>query len=210
MGIHLYIKNVKKGVDYLFIDDLSKDCYHNALFRVHFKEDALKKEHSEIIKEYLDVALQNLIEVLNGYDNESVNSGSHEDRIKALENELATLTNNVNIQMNKHGTLKITPTTQNMDFNKDGTMIKFINADNGVYTTSILQNNVQTDIILPIGEYTVNIVNSLNDITDSVFTETWENATSEDNNHTMKYTVVEGEAVISTNLEYEPTEENGA
>lgn len=44
MGIHLSIKKVKKGIDYLFIDDISKDCYQNALFRVHFKYDALKIE----------------------------------------------------------------------------------------------------------------------------------------------------------------------
>ena len=171
MSIHLSEKKVRKGVDYLFIDDLSKDCYQNALFRIHFKYDALKREHSELIEEYLQNSLHNLIEILNGYDDESANSGSHEDRIKALEDELATLTNDINSQTPKHGTLRITPSTANMDFNKDGTMLKFTNRDNGVYTTSILQNNTMTEIVLPIGEYTVNIVNSLNDITDSVFVE---------------------------------------
>lgn len=203
MGIYLSVKKVKKGIDYLFIDDISKDCYQNALFRLHFKYDALKKEQSEEIGEYLEGICNNLLEILNGSDETSLHSGSHEDRIKALENEIATLTNDVTSQTPKHGTLKITPITENMDFNKEGTMLKFTNVDNGVYTTSILQNETLTQITLPIGEYSVNVVNSLNDITDSVFTELWENATSEDNNHTMKYTVVEGETELNAKIEYE-------
>ena len=202
MGIHISTKKVKKGVDFLFIDDLSKDCYQNALFRIHFKYDALKKEHSEIIEEYLQTALENLVEVLNG-EADSEYSGSHEDRIKSLEEEIATLTNEINIQSRKHGTLKINTITENMDFNKDGTMLKFTNIDNGVYTTSILKNGNVTEIILPIGEYMVNIVNSLNDIKDSVFVELWDNATTQDNKHTMKYTVVEGITELNTQIEYE-------
>lgn len=203
MGIYLTIKKVKKGVDYLFIDDISKDCYQNALFRLHFKYDALKKENSEEIEEYLNNVLNNLLEILNGSDESSLHSGSHEDRIKSLEDEIATLTNDINSQTPKHGSLRITPITEYMDFNKEGTMLKFTNADNGVYTTSILQNDTVTGIVLPIGEYSVNIVNSLNDITDSVFLELWENATSDDNNHTMKYTVVEGETELDAKIEYE-------
>ena len=147
--------------------------------------------------------MNNLIEILNGYDDSSIHSGSHEDRIKALENEILTLTNNINSQATDHGTLKILPKTEDMDFNKDGTMLKFTNKDNGVYTTSILQNNVETEIIIPVGEYMVNVVNSLNDIDDSVFVELWDSATSEDNNHTMTYTVVEGVTELNVLLEYE-------
>ena len=120
-----------------------------------------------------------------------------------LEEEISTLTNDINSQTPKHGILKITPSTETMDFNKDGTMLKFTNVDNGVYTTSILQDNVETEIVLPIGEYMVNVVNSLNDITDSVFVELWEDAVSEDNNHTMSYTVVEGETSLNALLDYE-------
>lgn len=203
MGIYLSNRKAKRGKDYLFLDDVSVDCYQNALFRVNIKYDSLKKEQIEIIEEFIETSLTNLLEILNGSDESSIHSGSHEDRIKELENEIATLTNVINSQTPRHGTLKITPTTENMDFNKEGTMIKFTNNDNGVYTTSILKKDTVTEIVLPIGEYTVNIVNSLNDMTDSVFTEVWENATSEDNNHTMKYTVVEDEIEITTNIEYE-------
>lgn len=203
MGIYLSNRKAKRGKDYLFIDDVSVDCYQNALFRVNIKYDSLKKEQIEIIEEFIETSLNNLLEILNGSDESSIHSGSHEDRIKELENEIATLTNIINSQTPRHGTLKITPTTENMDFNKEGTMIKFTNNDNGVYTTSILKKDTVTEIVLPIGEYTVNIVNSLNDMTDSVFTEVWENATSEDNNHTMKYTVIEDEIEITTNIEYE-------
>ena len=203
MGIYLSNRKVKRGKDYLFLDEVSKDCYQNALFRVNVKYDSLKKEQIEIIEEFIDNSLTNLLEILNGSDESSIHSGSHEDRIKELENEIATLTNVINSQTPIHGTLKITPTSENMDFNKEGTMIKFTNNDNGVYTTSILKKDTVTEIVLPIGEYTVNIVNSLNDMTDSVFTEVWENATSEDNNHTMKYTVIEDEIEINTNIEYE-------
>lgn len=203
MGIYLSTKRVKKGVDYLFIDDLSKECYQNALFRIHFKYDALKKEHQEIIEEYLTTISQNLIEMLNGYDDESIHSGSHEDRIKALEDEIATLTNDISTQIPRHGTLNITPITESMDFNKEGTMLKFTNVDNGVYTTGILKNNEVTEIVLPVGQYTVNIVNSLNDIVDSTFTELWYGATSQDDNHTMVYTVVEGNTTLNAFIEYE-------
>lgn len=203
MGIYLHIKKNKKSKDYLFVDELSTPCYENALFRFRFYFDSLKREQIETIEEYLESMSNNLIEVLNGSDETSLTSGSHEDRIKQLEQELATLTNNVNSQTPIHGTLKITPTSTDMDFNKEGTMIKFTNRDGGVYTTAILKDNVETEIILPIGTYTVNIVNSLNDITDSVFTELWETATSTDNMHTMIYDVVEGETEITTVLTYE-------
>lgn len=203
MGLYLSVKKIKKGKDYLFVDELSTDRYENAIFRLNFKYDTLKQEHIEIIDEYLTTISNNLIEILNENKDTSLFDGSHEDRIKALEQEIATLTNNVNSQTPVHGTLKITPTTQNMDFNKDGTMIKFTNADNGVYTTSILQNGTETEIVLPVGVYVVNIVNSLNDITDSVFTRTWDNAISNDNNHTMTYTVSEGTTEITTELDYE-------
>lgn len=203
MGIHLIDKVRKRNTDYLFIDDLSKDCYENALFMVTFKYYTLKPEQVELIDTYLKNTLNNLLEVLNGYDDSSIFSGSHEDRIKSLENEIATLTNNVNSQATIYGVLKITPNSENMDFNKEGTMIKFTNKDNGVYTTSILQKETPLEIILPIGEYTVNVVNSLNDVKDSVFTELWENATSEDNNHTAKYTIVEGTTELNMTLDYE-------
>lgn len=203
MGIHLSTKMRKRNADYLFVDDVSKDCYENALFMITFKYYTLKPEQVEFIDEYLQNQLNNLIEMINGYDDSSVHSGSHEDRIKQLENEIATLTNNVNSQATIYGVLRITPNTVNMDFNKEGTMIKFTNKDNGVYTTSILQKETPLEIILPIGEYTVNVVNSLNDVKDSVFTELWENATSEDNNHTAKYTVVEGNTDLTINIEYE-------
>ena len=85
-------------------------------------------------------------------------------------------------------------------------MIKFTNVDGGVYSTSILQDGVETEIVLPVGVYTVNIVNSLTDVMDSVFLERWENSISNDNNHTMTYNVDEGETIISTTLAYE---ENG-
>ena len=88
MTIHLNVKRVKKGLDYLFIDDLSKDCYDTALFRLHFKHDGLTREHSEIIEEYLQNSFNNLVEILNGEDTESENNGSHEDRIKSLEDEI--------------------------------------------------------------------------------------------------------------------------
>ena len=203
MGIHLSVKERRRNMDYLFVDDVSRDCYESALFRINFKYDSLKKEEIEMIKEYLNTMCLNLLEILNGADETSLHSGSHEDRIKALENEILTLTNNVNSQATVHGILKITPTTENMDFNVEGTMLKFTNADNGVYTTSILQKDVETEIVLPIGEYVVNVVNSLNDITDSVFVDLWENATSDDNNYTVKYTVVEGTTEINVNLDYE-------
>ena len=203
MGIFLEIKKRKKNMDYLFVDEVSIPCYENALFRVSFKYDTLKKEQVELIDEYLQNTLNNLIEVINGYDDTSIHSGSHEDRIKQLEQEIATLTNNVNSQATIYGVLKITPNSENIDFNKEGTMLKFTNKDNGVYTTSILQKETPLEIILPIGEYTVNVVNSLNDIKDAVFTELWETATSEDNNHTVKYTVNEGNTELNINLEYE-------
>ena len=203
MGIHLTTKERKKNTDFMFINDLSKDCYENALFMITFKYYTLKKEQSELINEYLENTLSNLIEVLNGSDETSLYSDSHEDRIKSLEQEIATLTNNVNSQATIYGVLKITPNSENIDFNKEGIMLKFTNKDNGVYTTSILQKETQLEIILPIGEYTVNVVNSLNDIKDGVFTELWENATSEDNNHTVKYTVNEGNTELNINLEYE-------
>ena len=203
MGIYLSIKNRKRGKDYLFMDDVSEDCYENSLFRLNFTYDTLKKEQIEIINEYLESSCNGLLEILNGSDELSETRGTHEDRIKQLENEIATLSNNLVSQTTIHGILKITPTTTNMDFNEDGTMLKFTNVDNGVYTTAILQNGVELEIVLPIGRYTVNVVNSLNDITDSVFTEIWNDATSEDNNHTMVYTVVEGLTELSVNLEYE-------
>jgi len=208
MGIHFSVKNRKRSIDYLFVDDVSVDCYENALFRINFRYDSLKKEQVEIVNEYLEAVMGNLLEVLNGEDNSSETHGSHEDRLKLLENEIATLTNVINSQIPLHGTLKITPSTSNMDFNQEGTMLKFTNRDNGVFTTGILQNGVETEITLPVGEYTVNIVNSLNDITDSVFLELWETATSEDNNHTMVYNVVEGVTEISTLLEYENIADN--
>lgn len=203
MGIYLSVKENKKGKDYVFVDELSKPYYENALFRFRFYFDSLKNEQIETIDEYLQNMCNNLIEILNGSDETSLTSGSHEDRIKLLEEEIATLTNNVNSQTPVHGTLKITPTSENMDFNKEGTMIKFTNQDGGVYTTTILKKDLLNEIVLPIGTYTVNIVNSLNDIKDSVFTELWENATSTDGRHTMIYEVVEGETIISTVLEYE-------
>lgn len=203
MGIYLSIKNKKRGKDYLFVDELSEDCYENSLFRLSFRYDTLKREHIEIIDEYMQNALNNLIEILNGSDETSATSGSHEDRIKQLENEIATLTNTIVSQTTIHGNLKITPTTSSMDFNKDGTMLKFTNMDNGVYTTGILQKDTELEIALPVGRYTVNVVNSLNDITDSVFTQLWDSATSEDNNHTMIYTVSEGITVLNVGLEYE-------
>ena len=211
MGIHYSIKNNKKSIDYLFVDDVSVDCYENALFRINFRYDSLKKEHIEVMDEYLQEALNTLVEILNGEDDSSPTSGSHEDRIKALEDEIATLTNVINSQTSIHGTLKITPETTTMDFNKEGTMLKFTNIDNGVFTTGILQNGVETDIVLPVGQYVVNIVNSLNDVVDSVFTELWEDATSQDNNHTMTYTVVEGNTELSTYIEYEiiPNNDSG-
>ena len=203
MGIYISEKKRRHGKDYLFVDDLSKDCYESALFRVNFRFDSLKKEQVEVVDEYLRNTLSTLIEVLNGYDDSSIHSGSHEDRIKALEDEILTLTNNVNSQTTTYGILRITPSSEDMDFNEEGTMLKFTNKDNGVYTTSILQDGVETEIVLPIGEYVVNIVNSLNDIRDSVFVELWENAVSEDDNYTMKYTVVEGTTDLSVGLEYE-------
>ena len=203
MTIHVSVKKRKRNIDYLFVDDVSVDCYENALFRVSFINDTLKKEQVELIDEYLQNILSNLLEILNGSDETSLHSGSHEDRIKALEDEILTLTNDLNSQTPRHGTLKITPSSEDMDFNQEGTMLKFTNADNGVYTTSILQDGTETEIVLPVGEYTVNIVNSLNDITDSVFVELWENAVSEDDNHTMKYTVVEGIVDLTAILEYE-------
>lgn len=208
MGIHYSIKNGKKSRDYLFVDDVSVDCYENSLFRISFRYDSLKQEHFEFVDEYLQVALTNLLERMNGGDTTSETSGSHEDRIKALENEIATLTNVINSQTPIHGTLKITPTTNNMDFNKEGTMLKFTNMDNGVFTTGILQNGVETEIVLPVGQYTVNVVNSLNDVVDSIFLELWDNATSQDNNHTMTYNVVEGNTEISTTIEYEIIQDN--
>ncbi len=203
MGIYLDMKQNKRGKDYLFVDELSKACYENALFRFRFYYDSLKAEQIEIIDEYLQNMSNNLIEVLNGSDETSLTSGSHEDRIKALENEILTLTNNINSQTTKHGILNITPTSLDMDFSKDGTMIKFTNTDGGVYTTGILQENVKTEIVLPIGIYTVNIVNSLNDMKDSIFEDVWENATSDDGNHTMDYVVLEETVEIATSLAYE-------
>lgn len=203
MGIHLKVIKRKKNIDYLFVDDVSEDHYQNALFRLTFKYDSLRKENIEMIDEYLNNSCTNLIEIINGYDTSSTNHGSHEGRIKSLEDEIATLTNALNSQTKIYGTLKIRPSTNDMDFNKDGTMLKFTNMDGGVYTTSILQNGVETQIVLPIGEYSVNVVNSLNDITDGIFWNIWNTATSEDNNHTMKYTVVEGETQIDAILEYE-------
>lgn len=206
MGIYLSIKDRKKAKDYLFVDELSVDCYENALFRLNFRYDTLKKEQIDIIDEFIQTMSNNLIEILNGEDESSSTSWSHEERIKALENEISTLTNVINGQTPIHGTLKITPTSNDMDFNKDGTMIKFTNVDGGVYSTSILQDGVETEIVLPVGVYTVNIVNSLNDVMDSVFLERWENSISNDNNHTMTYNVDDGETIISTTLAYE---ENG-
>ena len=203
MGMHISVKNGKKSRDYLFVDDVSVDCYENSLFRITFRYDSLTNENMEIIDEYQQATLQNLMEIINGGDTTSETSGSHEDRIKALENEIATLTNVINSQTPIHGTLKITPTTTNIDFNKEGTMLKFTNIDNGVFTTGILQNGVETEIVLPVGQYTVNVVNSLNDVTDSVFLELWDGATSDDMNHTMTYTVVEGETELITSLGYE-------
>lgn len=203
MGIHYSVKKNRKSIDYLFVDDVSVDCYENSLFRISFRYDSLKEEHIDFMDEYLQEALNNLVIILNGEDDSSPNSGSHEDRIKALEDEIATLTNVINSQTPIHGTLKITPSTENMDFNKEGTMLKFTNRDNGVFTTGILQNGVETEIVLPVGQYIVNVVNSLNDVVDSVFIELWENATSDDMNHTMNYTVVEGETELTTVLEYE-------
>lgn len=203
MSIYLKVMKRKKNMDYLFIDGISFGSYNNALFRLTFNYDTLTKENIEIIDEYLQGISNNLIEILNGSDESSETHGSHEDRIKALENEILTLTNNINSQTTTYGTLQITPITNTMEFNKDGTMIKFTNKDGGVYTTSILQDETPLEIILPIGEYSVNIVNSLNDIKDSVFVNLWENATSLDNNHTMKYTVVEGNVELTTTVEYE-------
>lgn len=206
MSIHLTVKDRKRNTDYLFVEDVSVDCYESALFRLTFKYDTLKRDEVAVIKEQLQKMCENLLEILNGSDESSLHSGSHEDRIKSLEEEIATLTNDINMQSKKHGILKITPITDTVDFNKEGTMIKFINADNGVYTTSILKNNTETEIVLPIGEYTVNLVNSLNDMVDSVFEELWENATSEDSNYTMKYTVVEDTIELETKIKYEDGE----
>lgn len=203
MSIYLKVIKRRKNTDYLFIDGVSFGSYNNALFRLTFNHDTLNKESVESISEYLENVCNNLLEILNGSDESSETHGSHEDRIKQLENEIATLTNVINSQATVYGTLKITASTIGMDFNKDGTMLKFTNKDGGVFTTSILQNGMETEILLPIGEYMVNIVNSLNDITDSVFTTLWENATSEDNNHTVNYTVVEGQTQILTGIEYE-------
>lgn len=203
MSIHLTVKDRKRNTDYLFVEDVSVDCYESALFRLTFKYDTLKRDEVAVIKEQLQKMCENLLEILNGSDESSLHSGSHEDRIKSLEEEIATLTNDINMQSKKHGILKITPITDTVDFNKEGTMIKFTNADNGVYTTSILKNNTETEIVLPIGEYTVNLVNSLNDMVDSVFEELWENATSEDSNYTMKYTVVEDTIELETKIKYE-------
>jgi len=206
MSIHLTVKDRKRNTDYLFVEDVSVDCYESALFRLTFKYDTLKRDEVAVIKEQLQKMCENLLEILNGSDESSLHSGSHEDRIKSLEEEIATLTNDINMQSKKHGILKITPITDTVDFNKEGTMIKFTNADNGVYTTSILKNNTETEIVLPIGEYTVNLVNSLNDMVDSVFEELWENATSEDSNYTMKYTVVEDTIELETKIKYEDGE----
>lgn len=206
MSIHLTVKDRKRNTDYLFVEDVSVDCYESALFRLTFKYDTLKRDEVAVIKEQLQKMCENLLEILNGSDESSLYSGSHEDRIKSLEEEIATLTNDINMQSKKHGILKITPITDTVDFNKEGTMIKFTNADNGVYTTSILKNNTETEIVLPIGEYTVNLVNSLNDMVDSVFEELWENATSEDSNYTMKYTVVEDTIELETKIKYEDGE----
>lgn len=208
MGIHFSAKNRKRSIDYLFVDDVSVDCYENALFRINFRYDSLKKEHVDVIDEYMRAVLTNLLDTLNGEDSTSEHHESHEDRIKSLENEIATLTNVINSQTPIHGTLKITPSTTDMDFNKEGTMLKFTNRDNGVFTTGILQNGIETEIILPVGEYSVNIVNSLNDVVDSIFSELWDTATSDDNNHTMTYTVVEGITEINTVVEYENTSSN--
>ena len=203
MSVYLSVKNNKKSKDYIFVDELSRDCYENSLFRLNFRFDTLKKENVEVIDEYLQDVFNNLLEILNGSDESSLHHGSHEDRIKSLEEELATLTNNVNSQTPIHGTLKINPISGNIDFNKEGTMLKFTNNDGGVYTTSILKNDIPLEIVLPVGEYTVNVVNSLNDVVDAIFLELWDTATSDDGNHTMKYTVIEGITELDAKLEYE-------
>ena len=203
MSIYLTVKRGMRHTDYLFVDDVSVSCYENALFRVSFKHDTLKKEQVKVVDEYLNTALNNILEILNGSDESSIHSGTHEDRIKALESELATLTNDVNSQAVKHGTLSMRVFDAPIDFNQEGTMLKFTNNDGGVYTTGILENDSVIDIVLPIGDYTVNIVNSLNDVRDCVFGEVWENATSEDNNYTLQYTVVEGTTEVNLVVAYE-------
>ena len=40
MGIHFSVKKRKRSMDYLFVDDVSVDCYENALFRINFKYDS--------------------------------------------------------------------------------------------------------------------------------------------------------------------------
>lgn len=203
MGIYLKIRKRRRNIDYLFFDEVSLPTYENALFRLTFNYDSLKIEQIQLITEYLENISNNLIEILNGSDESSIHSGSHEDRIKALEEEILTLTNNVNSQTTTYGTLIITPTSENIDFNVEGTMIKFTNTDNGVYTTSILKKDTENEIILPIGEYKVNIVNTLNDMTDAIFLELWEDAISDDDNHTMTYTIEEGVKNVEAKIEPE-------
>lgn len=206
MSLELHTKKRKKGKDYLFVDKLSFPTYENSIFRITFNYDTLKKEQIEEIDKFLQNISEDLIQILDGYDTISEHSGSHEDRIRALENEIATLTNTINSQKPEFGVLKITPIPELMDFTQEGTKLKFMN-ENGVYTTATLQNNVETQIILPVGEYKVDVVNSLNNMVDCVFTELWETGTSDDNNHTMKYTVTEGEVELTLKIEYE-TEKN--
>ena len=204
MSIYLTVKRGMRHTDYLFVDDVSVSCYENALFRVSFKHDTLKKEQVAVVDEYLNTALNNFLEILNGSDESSEYSGTHEDRIKALEEEIVTLTNNLNSQATIYGVLKITPHASGVDFLNEGTVLKFTNKDGGVYTSGILEDDEELEIILPIGEYKINIVNMLDDSLDCIFSESTEPLfESTDDGYTMDGVIAEGIFEWNISVEYE-------
>ena len=166
------IKGIKRerAKTYRFYDSLSRNEIGAELFGIKFYYMSLDIEAIEEIIALLDPLMENLKNTLNGENGEGeLESKTFHERLSELEGEIAQLTNEINSQTTKHGTYHITPHTTAMDFNKDGTMLKFVNEDNGVYTTGILKDNESFDIVLPVGTYTINIVNTLNDTTDSIF-----------------------------------------
>ena len=137
---------------YRFYDTLSMNRIGTELFGLKFYYATLDKEAIDELTKLIDPMMHSIVDTLNGVNGEGeIENTTFHERLSSLEEEIAELTNIVSGQTTKHGTLYITPHTMDMDFNKDGTMLKFINADNGVYTTGILKDNTSFDIILPVG-----------------------------------------------------------
>lgn len=208
---------------YRFYDTLSMNRIGTELFGLKFYYATLDKEAIDELTKLIDPMMHSIVDTLNGVNGEGeIENTTFHERLSSLEEEIAELTNIVSGQTTKHGTLHITPHTMDMDFNKDGTMLKFINADNGVYTTGILKDNTSFDLVLPVGTYTINIVNTLNDTTDSIFSNISQISDEEinedeevdtvpkanpmiisDDKHSATCNVLEGEESFEMFIEYE-------